>query len=145
MIGRFFTSWATREACTGWLNQQKFFSQFWRLDVQIQGLLSVLSVSCACVFSHQSCPTLCHPMHCSPPGSSVHGTFQGRILEWVVISCSRGSSQPRNQTHISWISCTGSWILYHCATWEAHLCSTLLLKVEQHQLHWMRVHLNGLI
>ena len=51
-------------------------------------------------------------MDCSPPGSFVHGIFQERILEWVVISYSRGSSQPRNWTHIS---CTGRQILYHCA------------------------------
>ena len=43
----------------------------------------------------QSCPTLCDPMDCSLPGSSVHGIFQARILEWVAISISRGSSQPR--------------------------------------------------
>ena len=42
----------------------------------------------------QSCPTLCDPMHCSPPGSSVHGILQVRILEWVAISLSRGSSPP---------------------------------------------------
>ena len=40
----------------------------------------------------RSCPTLCHPMECSPPGSSVHGTFQARVLERVAISFSRGSS-----------------------------------------------------
>ena len=39
----------------------------------------------------QSCPTLCDPMDCSPPGSSIHGIFQARILEWVAISFSRGS------------------------------------------------------
>ena len=49
----------------------------------------------------QSCPTLCDPMNCSPPGSSVHGVSLARILEWVVISYSRGSSPPRDQTHIS--------------------------------------------
>ena len=42
----------------------------------------------------QSCPTLCDPMDCSPPGSSVRGILQARILEWVAISSSRGSSQP---------------------------------------------------
>ena len=56
----------------------------------------------------------------SLPGSSVHGIFQARILVWVAISSSRGSSGPRDWTHISCISCTGKWILYHCATWEAH-------------------------
>ena len=54
----------------------------------------------------QLCPTLCDPMDLSPPGSSVHGIFLVRILEWVVISFSRGSSQPRDQTHVSCLSCT---------------------------------------
>ena len=58
----------------------------------------------------QSCPTLCDPLDCSPPGSSVHGILQARILEWVVISFSRGSFQPRDQTLISYVSCFGSWI-----------------------------------
>ena len=51
----------------------------------------------------QSCPTLCDPMDCSPPGSSVHEIFQARILERVAIPCSRGSFQPRDQTRVSWI------------------------------------------
>ena len=46
----------------------------------------------------QSCSTLCDTMDCSPPGSSVHGILQARILQWVAISFSRGPSQPRNQT-----------------------------------------------
>ena len=46
----------------------------------------------------QSCPTLCDPMNCSLPGSSVHGIFQAIVLEWIAISFSRGSSQPRDQT-----------------------------------------------
>ena len=49
----------------------------------------------------QSCPTLCDPMDCSLPGSSVHGIFQASVLEWVAISFSRGSSQPRDQTWVS--------------------------------------------
>ena len=49
----------------------------------------------------QSCPTLCDPMDCSLPGSSVHGIFQARVLERVAISFSRGSSWPRGQTWIS--------------------------------------------
>ena len=51
----------------------------------------------------QSCPTLCGPMDCSLPGSSVHGIFQARILEWVAISFSRGSSWPRDWTRVSHI------------------------------------------
>ena len=49
----------------------------------------------------QSCPTLCDPMDCSPPGSSVHEIFQARILEWLAISFSRGSSQPRGGTRVT--------------------------------------------
>ena len=49
----------------------------------------------------QSCPTLYYPMDCIPPGSSVHGIFQGRILEWVAFPFSRGSSQPRDRTQVS--------------------------------------------
>ena len=48
--------------------------------------------------SLQSCSTLCDPMDWSPPGSSVHGMLQARILEWVAISSSRGSSPPRDRT-----------------------------------------------
>ena len=55
-------------------------------------------------------------MDCSPPGSSVHGISQARILEWIAISFSRGYSCPCDQTHIS---CFGRQILYHRATREA--------------------------
>ena len=64
---------------------------------------------CVCTRVHakllQSCSTLCNPMDCSPPVSSVHGILQARILEWVAKPSSRGSSQPRDQTHISYVSC----------------------------------------
>ena len=52
----------------------------------------------------QSCPTLCDCMNCSPPGSSVHGILQARILEWVNIPFSRGSSWPGKQTRVSCIA-----------------------------------------
>ena len=52
----------------------------------------------------QSCSTLCDRVDCSPPGSSVHGILQARILEWVAISFSRGSSRPRDQTEASLIA-----------------------------------------
>ena len=63
-----------------------------------------------CVKSLQSCPTLCEPMDCSPPGSSVHGILQTRILERVAMSSSRGSSWPMNWAHVSDISWTGGWV-----------------------------------
>ena len=49
----------------------------------------------------QSCPTLCDPMDCSLPGFSIHGILQARILEWVTVSFSRGSSRPRDRTLVS--------------------------------------------
>ena len=52
----------------------------------------------------QSCLTLCDLMGCSPPGSSVHGYSPARILEWVAMPSSRGSSQPRDQTQVSRIA-----------------------------------------
>ena len=57
-----------------------------------------------CMVVAQSCPTLCDPLVCSPQGSSVRGILQARILEWVAISFSRGSSQPRDQTQVSHIA-----------------------------------------
>ena len=72
---------------------------------------------CNCeVLVAQSCPTLWDPMDCSPPGSSVHGIFHARILEWFAISFSRGSSQPRDQT---WVSCTAGRFFTDGATREA--------------------------
>ena len=72
------------------------------------------SSSCVlCAKSLQSCLTLCIPMDCSLPGSSVHGILQARILEWVAVPSSRGSSRPRDQTCVSYVSCIGKWVLYH--------------------------------
>ena len=63
--------------------------------------------------SLQLCPTLCDPMDYSPPGSSVHGNSPGKNTEWVAMPSSRGSSSPRDRTHISYVSCMGRWVLYH--------------------------------
>ena len=61
----------------------------------------------------QSCSTLCNPMDSSPPGSSVHGILRLRILEWVAMPSSRGSSQLRDGTCVSYVSCIGRQVLYH--------------------------------
>ena len=71
---------------------------------------------CVCVLSYL---TVYSPIDCSPPGFSVHGIFQARILEYVAISYSRGSSRPRDWIHITCISCIGRRTLYH----ECHLGS----------------------
>ena len=64
---------------------------------------------CVCTKSLQLCLTLCDPMDRSPPGSSIHGILQARILEWVAMSSSRGSSWPRDGAHVSYASYTGTW------------------------------------
>ena len=68
--------------------------------------------------------TLCGPTDCSPPGSSVHGISQAKILEQAAVSYSRGSSQPRDQIPVSWISYVAfihRWVLYHWASLVAQL------------------------
>ena len=76
-------------------NQRKKFS----------GVTSVSNVkflhAWVCAKSLQLCPTLCGPVDCSPPSSSVSGILQARILDWVAMPSSRESSRPRNRTHIS--------------------------------------------
>ena len=67
---------------------------------------------CTCALSRVG---LWDPMDCSLPGSSVHGIFQARKLEWIAISSSRESSRPGDRTHISCVSCICRRILYHRA------------------------------
>ena len=69
----------------------------------------------------------CDSMDCSPRGSSVNGILQARILEWVAIPFSRGSSRPGDQTCVS---CISRWILYHWGTWEAHSWSSQSTKIQ---------------
>ena len=73
---------------------------------------------CCCLVT-KSCLTLCDPMDCSLPGSSIHGISQAKIPEWVAISFSRGSSWPRDRTHVCSI---GRQSLYCWATREASFC-----------------------
>ena len=76
----------------------------------------------------QSCPTLCDPMDCSLLGSSIHGIFQARILEWVAISFSKRSSWPRDWTWVSYIvgRCFTVW-----ATGDARYCSAAWETLER--------------
>ena len=88
-------------------------------------------LECVCVCA-QSCLRVCNPVDCSLPGSSAHGIFQARILEWVAISSSRGSSRPWDQTLVSCISCIGRWIHHHCTTWETPFAYLDRCKLHAH-------------
>ena len=81
----------------------------------------------------QSCLTLCDPVDCSPPGSSVHGILQARILEWVAMPSSRGPSQPRDRT---WVSCIAGRFFY-CLSHQGspkieYLTNSLIVIVDEH-------------
>ena len=80
--------------CTSW------YSTLSTLDTTVHAMLL------------QLCLTLCDSTDCSPPGPSVHGILQARILEWVAMPSSRGSSWPRGQTCVSYVSCIGRQVLY---------------------------------
>ena len=90
--------------------------------------ISTFSVCvCVCARVSQSCPTLCDPMDCSPPHSSIQGILQARILEWVAIPFSKGSSQPRDRT---WVSCIAGRFFTVWAPREAHTSNTAFQKVS---------------
>ena len=93
----------------------------WRIDSSVI-VITDTTHDCLCV--SQSCLTLCDPMDCSPPGSSVHGILQARILEWVAISFSRGSSWSRNWT---WVSCIAGRLFTDWATRKTYNCSAVTL------------------
>ena len=76
-----------------------------------------MNLLCVCVLIAQSCPTLWDPKDCSPQGCSVHGIFQARILEWVAIPSSKGSSQPKDW---SWVSSIADRFFTILDTREAH-------------------------
>ena len=69
--------------------------------------------ACMCAKLLQSWPTLCNSVDSSPPGSSVHGVLQARILEWVTMPFSRGPCQPKHWTQVSYVSCFGRQGLHH--------------------------------
>ena len=84
------------------LNKISSFAVMWMdLDSVIQTEINQKNKYGMCVKLIQSCPSVCDPVDCSPPGSSVHGTLQARILKWVTMPLSRGSSWPRDRSCIS--------------------------------------------
>ena len=94
-----------------------------------EALVCVCVCVCVCVLSRSVISSLCDPMDCSPPGSAVHGIVQARILQWVAISFSRGSSWPRVLTCVSCVFCIDRWTLYHWTTGEAQ--DTLITQVTK--------------
>ena len=134
--------WTERNWRILWANSQPLITTLIHIQQNESSNLS----QCACKFPSnslpapfpligggiQSCPPLYDPMDCSLPISSLHGTYQARILEWVNISYSRLSSWTRDGSRVSYISCIGRWILYQCATWEAHPDTVYSLQIY----HW---------
>ena len=86
----------------------------------------------------QPCLNLYGPMDCSLSGSSVHGIFQARLLDWVAISYSRDHSQPTDRIPVSCISCIGKWIVYH----QRHLGSlSLIVLLSIYNVYIISVHI----
>ena len=121
---RFISSWCRSELAAGkeavlwvcvrvlWVCVHEAQVSIWACNCQEGSLMSV----CMCLVA-ELCSTLATPMDYRPPGSSVHRICQARILQQVAISSSRRSSWPRDQTHVSYISCTGRQVLYHLGSW----------------------------
>ena len=105
--------------------------------IPMRGFISLVYVAvCIYIFSiigglaAKSCPTLCNPMDCGPPGFSVHGISQARILKWVAISFFTGSSPPRDWT---WVSCFTGRFFTNWATRAAlsiFRCCQILLQSD---------------
>ena len=93
---------------------------------------------CLCAKLLQLCLTLCNPMDHSPPGFSVHGILQARILESVAMPSSRGSFQPRYLTQVFYVSCFGKQILIASTTWETQKNGIGDLFAKQKQSHKCR-------
>ena len=89
----------------------------------------ILCITCMRAKSPQLCSTLCDPMDCRPPGSSVRKILQARILEWVAMPSSWGSSPPWDW--ISYVSCTGRWVLYHQHHLGSPVCIIFMCKVQE--------------
>ena len=88
---------------------------------------------CVCCCSvARSCLTLCDCINCSLPGSSAHGVLLAKILEWVAISFSRGSSWTRDRTRVSWI---GRCVPYHWAVREARSTIYLAILFQTNAIH----------
>ena len=103
-------TWVSVNSGSWWWTGRPGVLGFWdRKESDTTERLNWTELILYCCLVTKSCLTLCELMDCSLPGFSVHGISQARILEWVAIFFSRGSSQHKDETHVSWI---GRWILY---------------------------------
>ena len=127
------------------LSLNNFFSFFrdFRMIQSHNSKILIIYTTYMCVWLvTQSCLTLCDPMDYSLPGSSIHGILQARILEWVTISFSKESSQPRDWTYVFCVSWNGMQILYHRATWEAlhhiyiHIYIYIYMSPDYYQVYY---------
>ena len=114
------------------LSQEKGPLQLWwciALKFIIIAILQYTQISNCYMYMRamllQSRLTLCDPLDCYLPDSSVHGILQARILEWVAVCSSMGSFWPRNRTHISSVSCIAGRFFIHWATREVLSCCIL--------------------
>ena len=119
VTGRRWVVKSLKESNSTWMNKSFILPQIkLSLKESLLYLIFTLSVSQRLSYSGAcygcSVMSLCNPMDCNLPGSPVHGILQARILEWVAIPFSRGSSWPMDQTCIS---CIGRWVLYHLNHW----------------------------
>ena len=99
---------------------------------------TVLTLGCicdlCCEVSPLLCPTLWH-YGLYPPGFSVHGMLQARMLEWVAVPSSRGSSQLRDRTHVPCVSCITSGFFTSWATRESHIFDLMCIEAKLHTWH----------
>ena len=100
------------------------------------GLVSQFHLSERMCVPAQSYPTFCDPIDCSPPGSSVHGILQARILEWVAMPSSRGSSPPRDWNFVSCVSCFAGRYFNNWAFREVQIVSYsgINLRIERGEI-----------
>ena len=124
---------AWRAAVHGVAKSQTRRSDWTKLNWSIHIVVSKIYLTEVSVLVAPSCPILCDPLDCSPPGSSVHGILQARILEWVAISFYRGSSRPRDSV---WVSCIARRFFTAWATREAQ--TNIISNVER-QLFSLRL------
>ena len=116
---------------TVFLSSTMFFlsalsTYFWWRDVEA----FIYKSACLRAKSLQLCPNLCNPMDCSPQGSSVHSILPARILKWVAITFSRGSSWPRNRTQVSQIAFFTIWATREATYSSGFICFFL----QRHQI-----------